>query len=89
LAGLKGSFRGDCPGLSSGSLGSTALAGLRSRAGGSEIPGHVEQWLPGHIGQSLVCSPCYSFSILWLGEDFHELGVQSADVSALSGALPY
>jgi hypothetical protein len=28
------------------------------------------------------------FSKLWRGEAFHKLGVQSADVSALSGALP-
>jgi hypothetical protein len=40
------------------------------------------------IGWGLACSTCYSFSILWPGEAFHELGVQSADVSALPGALP-
>jgi hypothetical protein len=36
----------------------------------------------------LACSTCYSFSIWWHGEAFHELGVQSADVSALLCALP-
>jgi hypothetical protein len=29
-----------------------------------------------------------SFSVLVHGEDFHWLGVQGAEVSALSGALP-
>jgi hypothetical protein len=43
---------------------------------------------PAEKQQGLVCSTCYSFSILWHGEAFHELGVQSADVSALLGALP-
>jgi hypothetical protein len=58
------------------------------RARRSEIPWPVEQWLCGPMGQGLVCSTSYSFSKLWCGEAFHELGVQSADVSALLGALP-
>jgi hypothetical protein len=71
-----------------GVWGSMALARLRSRAGGLEIPWHVEQQLCGPMGQGLVCSTVCSFSILWCGEAFHELGVQSAYVSALPGALP-
>jgi hypothetical protein len=71
-----------------GIWGSTALVGLRSKAGGLEIPQPVEQQLRGPIGQGLACSASYSFSILWCGEAFHELLVQSADVSALPGALP-
>jgi hypothetical protein len=35
-----------------------------------------------------VCSAGYSFSISWCGEAFLEVGVQSADVLALPGALP-
>jgi hypothetical protein len=38
------------------------------------------------VGLSMQC--CYSFSIWWCGEAFHELGAQSAVVSALPGALP-
>jgi hypothetical protein len=53
-----------------------------------EIPWPVEQQLPGSMGQGLVCSTCSSFSVWWCGEAFHELGVQSADVSVLPGALP-
>jgi hypothetical protein len=76
IPSLKGSSEGEHGGLRGGSLGSTALAQQRSRAGGSEI------------SRGLACIPGYSFSIWWLGEDFHELGVQGADVSALPGALP-
>jgi hypothetical protein len=83
LGGLKGLFGRDYACLRSGGLGSMALAGLRSRAGGLEIPQHSEQQLCGPIGQGLVCSACYSFSISWPGEASQELGVQSADVSAL------
>jgi hypothetical protein len=71
-----------------GVWGSTALVGLRCRAGGLEIPQHAEQQLHGPMEWGLACSPGYSFSISWHGEAFHELGVQGADVSALSGALP-
>jgi hypothetical protein len=39
-------------------------------------------------GAGLVCSAGYSFSVSWCGEAFHQLGVQSANVSALPGALP-
>jgi hypothetical protein len=42
----------------------------------------------GPMGWDLVCSTGYSFSVWWCGEAFHELGVQSADVSALPGVLP-
>jgi hypothetical protein len=72
-----------------GVLGSTALVGQKSRAGVSEIPQHMEQLLHGPMGQGLVCSTCYSFSICWGGEASQELGVQSDDVSALPGALPH
>jgi hypothetical protein len=65
-----------------------ALVGLRSRAGVSEIQQCVEQWLHQPMEQGLACSTSYSFSKLWCGEAFHELGAQSADVSALPGALP-
>jgi hypothetical protein len=40
------------------------------------------------MGQGLACSAGCSFSKSWCGEAFHELGIQSADVSALPGALP-
>jgi hypothetical protein len=36
----------------------------------------------------LACSTGCSFSKSWCGEAFHELWVQSANVSALPGALP-
>jgi hypothetical protein len=71
-----------------GVWGNTALVGLKSRARRSETPQCVKQWLRGPMGWGLKCSTCYSFSIWWGGEAFHELGVQSADVSALPGALP-
>jgi hypothetical protein len=70
-----------------GVWGSTALVGQKNRAGGSEFPQCVKQWLCWPMGWGLTCSACYSFSIWWGGEAFHELGVQSADVSALPGAL--
>jgi hypothetical protein len=62
---------------------STALVGQRSRAGGSEIPWCMEQRLCGPMGQGWSCSACYSFSIWCSGEASQELGVQSADLSAL------
>jgi hypothetical protein len=52
-------------------------------ARGLEIPLPVEQWLHG-----LVCSASYSVHKSWCGEAFHELGVQSAEVLAIPGALP-
>jgi hypothetical protein len=67
---------------------STALAGQRSMAGGSEITQHAEPLLHGPMWLGLACSACYSFSIWWLGELFHEVGVQSADIPALPDALP-
>jgi hypothetical protein len=60
----------------------------RIRARGLEIPWHADQRLHGPMGWGLACSVGYSFSAWWCGEDFHELGVQSADVSVLPGALP-
>jgi hypothetical protein len=42
----------------------TALAGLRSRAGGSEIPRSAKQWLHEPMGWDLSCSTGYFFSIL-------------------------
>jgi hypothetical protein len=71
-----------------GVWGSMTLVGLKSRTGESQIPQNAEQWLCGPVGWGLVCSASYSFSISWSGEAFHELGVQSADVSAFPGALP-
>jgi hypothetical protein len=56
-------------------------------AQGSEPTWPVEQWLLRPIGWGLARSASYSFSISWCGESFHELGVQSADVSALPFAL--
>jgi hypothetical protein len=70
-----------------GVWGSTALAGQRSRARRSEIPWCVEQWLCDPMGWGSACSTGYSFSIWWGREASQELGVQSADVSALPGAL--
>jgi hypothetical protein len=35
----------------------------------------------------LACSPYYSFSLWWGGEASQELGVQSADVSAIPGVF--
>jgi hypothetical protein len=32
--------------------------------------------------------PACSFIVLWHGEDFHGLGVQGVEVSAVPGALP-
>jgi hypothetical protein len=43
-----------------GVWGSTVLLGQRSRAGGSEIPQCVEQWLLGPMGWGLACSAGYS-----------------------------
>jgi hypothetical protein len=44
--------------------------------------------LRGPMGWGLACTTSCYFSILWHGETFHELEAQSADVSALPGALP-
>jgi hypothetical protein len=67
---------------------STALAGIRIRAREAVIPSYVGLQLRGPTGQGLACSTGYSFSKSWHGEAFHELVVQSADVSALLCALP-
>jgi hypothetical protein len=86
---LRAGFSGDPVGLRGGSLGSDP-GEAEDQAQGSEIPWPAEQWLRGPIWWGLACSTStgYSFSILCLGKAFHELGVQSADVSALPGALP-
>jgi hypothetical protein len=81
------SFR-DCAGLRGGSLGERCPGGTVERAQGSEIPWPVKQRLRRPVGQKLVCSVNCSFSISWHGEAFHELGIQSTDVSALLCALP-
>jgi hypothetical protein len=63
--------------------------GLRGESLGECSPGGAEErWLHWPMGQGLACSTGYSFSKPWHGEDFHKLGVQSADDSALPGALP-
>jgi hypothetical protein len=85
---LRAQSGGDCAGLRSGSLGECGPGGAEERAQGSEIPQPVEQRQHGPMGWGLACSVCYSFSKSWCGKAFHELGVQSADVSALPYALP-
>jgi hypothetical protein len=79
---------GDCAGLRGGSLGERGSGGAEEWAQRSEIPRPEEQQLRRNMGQGFACSAGCSFSKLWHGEDFHELGVQSGDVSALLGALP-
>jgi hypothetical protein len=79
---------GDRAGLRDGSLGKHSPGGTEKQAQGSEILRPAEQWLCRPMEWGLVCSVCYSFSKSWRGEAFHELGVQSADVSALPCALP-
>jgi hypothetical protein len=58
------------------------------QAGGWEIPQPAEQQLCGPMEPGLALSAGYSFSKSWHGEAFPKLGVQSAEVSALPGALP-
>jgi hypothetical protein len=88
MAGLKGSSGRDPVDLRGGSLGDHIPGGAEEWAKGSEIPLWAEQELRGPMGRGLACSASYSFSVLWHGDAFHELGAQSADVSVLSGALP-
>jgi hypothetical protein len=71
-----------------GSLGECNPGRAEEQLQGLEIPWPTEQRLCQPMGWGLACSACYSFSLWWHGEDLHELGVQSADVSALPGALP-
>jgi hypothetical protein len=89
VCGSLTSSHGDPAGLQGGSLGWHSPVGERSRAGRLKVPQCMEQQLCGPMGQGLACSACYSFSIWWGGEASHELGVQSADVSALPGVLPH
>jgi hypothetical protein len=69
----------DPAGLWGGSLGEGGSGWTEERAQGSEIPG---------LQRSSSAVPDCSSSKSWHGGAFHELGVQSADVSALPGALP-
>jgi hypothetical protein len=78
----------DHVGLRGGSLGEHGPGGAEDWAQILEIPRAAEQWLCGPREWGLVCRASYSFSISWHGEAFLELGVQSADVSALPGASP-
>jgi hypothetical protein len=85
---LRAWSRRDRVGLRGGSLGWHGPGRAEEQAQGLEILRPAEQQLCGPMGQGLVCSASYSFSILWCEEAFHKLGVQSADVSALSPSLP-
>jgi hypothetical protein len=75
----------DCADLRGGSLGDH---GAKEQAQGPEIPQPMEQRIHRPMGQGLACSAYDSFSKLWCGEAFHELGAQSTDVAALPCALP-
>jgi hypothetical protein len=79
---------GDHVGPKDGSLGEHGPGGAEEWAQGSEILQSVKQWLCRPMGQSLACSTCCFFTKSWHGEAFHELGIQSADISALPCALP-
>jgi hypothetical protein len=37
---------------------------------------------------ALVWQPACSFSVLWLGETLHGLGVYGVEISSLPGSLP-
>jgi hypothetical protein len=87
-AGLRDLVQWRSCGFEDGGLGDHSPGGAEKRVQGSEIPWPAEQWLSRPMGWGLVCSTGCSFSKLWCGEDFQELGVQSADVSALPCALP-
>jgi hypothetical protein len=78
----------DHVGLRGRNLGDRGLGGAEEWAKGSEIPRPAEQWLCSPMGRGLACIAGCSFSKSRCGEAFLELGVQSADVSALPGALP-
>jgi hypothetical protein len=71
-------------GLIGGSLGEIQRAcGARPWQGrrvGQKI-GNPSLWISGSTG--LLGSTNCSFSKLWCGESFHELGIQSADISAV------
>jgi hypothetical protein len=68
--------------LRGGSYGECGPRGTEKWAQGLEIPWPAEQWLLRPMWGGLVCSTGCSFSKSWHG-------VQSADVSALPGALPH
>jgi hypothetical protein len=67
---------------------STALGGQRSRARGSEIPCHAEQQLRGLWDRAWRAALAVLLVYGDRGEAPCELGVQSAEVSALPGFLP-
>jgi hypothetical protein len=69
-------------------LGECSPCGAEEQAQGSEIPWPAEQQFHGPMGRGLVCNTSYSFIISLHGEALHELGVQSAGVSALPFVLP-
>jgi hypothetical protein len=78
----------DRVGLRGGSLGKCSPDRAEEWAQGSEIPWPVEQRLCRPIRCGLACNMGCSFSKSCCGDAFHELGVQSADVSALPCVLP-
>jgi hypothetical protein len=66
---------------SGGPTWSWGIVGMR---GGGPAERSSGWWAYGAGAWPASCS----FSKSWHGEDFHKLGVQSAEVSALLGALP-
>jgi hypothetical protein len=74
---------GDDAGLKGGCLGDFGPGRAEEWTHGSEICQPVDQWLCRSMGRGLVYSTGCSFSKSWCRETFHNLGVQSADVSAL------
>jgi hypothetical protein len=76
-------------------LPSTFGAGSR-KAGGLVGSGPVGWWPSGAVGRQAggwavalwQWWPACSFSVSWCGEDFHRLGAQGVEVSALPCALP-
>jgi hypothetical protein len=77
--------------------------GVEVWQGGKQWPGcsvcqRTAVWLLCEVEAQWACrlltvalcgwQPTCSFSVLWHGEEFHRLGVQGAEISALPGALP-
>jgi hypothetical protein len=85
---LGASSSGNHAGLRVVCFGECSPGGAEEWAQGSEICQPVDQWLHMPMERGLVYSTSCSFSKSWCREAFHELGVQSADVSALPHALP-
>jgi hypothetical protein len=76
-------------------LPSVALAGKYSvwsaegwQVGGQRAGGAEAWWASRRASVAWGWQPACFFSVLWHGADFHRLGVQGAEVSALPGALP-